>query len=45
MRYIKYWWLREANWWQFWFPQSGFFGGIFLGCVVVVVIIVVNDCL
>jgi glycerol uptake facilitator-like aquaporin len=24
---LKRWWLREAEWWQFWLPQSGPIGG------------------
>jgi len=42
-KYIKYWWFREAKWWQFWYPQSGFCGGFILGCVVVVVLIIISQ--
>jgi hypothetical protein len=25
------WWLRDAEWWQFWMPQSGLIGGCIVG--------------
>jgi hypothetical protein len=27
------WWDRPASWWQFWYPQSGLFGGMLIAAI------------
>jgi hypothetical protein len=34
---FKRWWLRPARWYQFWYPQSGLFGGLMCGIVLAIV--------
>ncbi len=39
---ISEWWNHDAQWWQFWWPGSGLFGGLIMGaalcgCVLVFV--------
>jgi hypothetical protein len=35
------WHYREAEWYQFWLPQSGFSGGLILGAILGVVLLIV----
>ncbi len=38
MLYLVYLWVTaDAEWWQFWLPQSGFRGGCVLGAIMNVV--------
>lgn len=31
---VAIWFLRPAQWWQFWLPQSGKYGGLIAGSVI-----------
>ncbi len=33
MNTIKAWLLKDAKWWEFWMPGSGFFGGVIMGAI------------
>jgi hypothetical protein len=38
MQILKRWVKTEAEWWQFWMPQSGGRGGIIMGIVILCVV-------
>ena len=38
-RWDDKWAFRDAEWWQFWMPQSGLAGGMIAGVVVIVAIV------
>lgn len=40
MTWLKTWWLAPAEWWQFWFPQSGGIGGAIFAAIAGSVVLV-----
>lgn len=41
---IAHWLFKPAKWYQFWLPQSGFFGGILVLVVLLPLLFVLNSC-
>jgi len=37
---LEKWSMRKCKWWQFWMPQSGFFGGIVVVSLILLVLAV-----
>jgi hypothetical protein len=35
---LKWWWCHDAEWWEFWFPQSGARGGGIIGVALFIII-------
>jgi hypothetical protein len=38
---LRRYWNHPAKWWQFWWPQSGFLGGLFWGTLILTALTVV----
>lgn len=41
LKWMFKWATTDADWYQFWYPQSGLLGGVFFGLVITVAIMVI----